>query len=118
MHAVCYASEQAIKQISQITEIVAEDTVKVTELAKLSRFVLPLYNYFKRYLISEIKPIAKETGVSYNTNAKVVNLLVSAGILALENNQLRHKVFKYSRILNAMSNNHFTFMPKQDIISA
>jgi Fic family protein len=103
LQAVCYASEQAIKQMCRFTEIVANDTNKVGELAKLSKSVLPVYNYFKRYLISEIKPIAEETGASYNTNAKVVELLVDAGILVLENKQSRHKIFKYSRILDAMS---------------
>jgi len=103
LHAVCYASEQAIKQISRFTVVVADDTNKVAELAKLSKSVLPVYNYFKRYLISKIKPIAEETGASYNTNAKVVELLVDAGILALENKQSRHKIFKYSRIFDAMS---------------
>ena len=89
--------------MSRFTEIVAEDTNKVAELAKLSKSVLPVNNYFKQYLISEVKPIAEETGASYNTNAKVVELLVDAGILTPENNQSRHKVFKCSRILNAMA---------------
>ena len=89
--------------MSQFTEIVAEDTMEVAELARLSKFALPVFNYFKRYLISEIKPIAEVTGASYNTNAKVVELLVDTGILSLENNQSRHRVFKYSRTLNAMS---------------
>jgi Fic family protein len=59
LQAVCYASEQAIKQMSRFTEIVADDTNKVTKLAKLSKSTMPVYNYFKRYLISEIKPTAE-----------------------------------------------------------
>lgn len=103
LQAICYSAEQAIKQVSRFTEIIAEDTVSVAELAKSSKSVLPVYNYFKRYLISEIKPIAAETGVSYNTNSKVIDLLVDVGILELENMQSRNKVFKYSRIFDAMS---------------
>ena len=93
VQAVCHAADQAINQITQFAEIVAEDAIQLSILVKSSKHVIPVYDYFKQYLISEIKPIAEEIGVSYNTTAKAVGLLTGAGLLRLEHEQSRHKVY-------------------------
>ena len=93
VQALCYAADRAINQINQFAEIVAEDATQLTILVKSSKHVIPIYNYFKQHLISEIKPVAENIGVSYNTAAKVVGNLRDAGILTLEHEQSRHKVY-------------------------
>ena len=65
----------------------------MTILAKPSKHVVPVYDYFKQHLVSEIKPIAEGIGISYNTTAKVVGLLTDAGLLRLERQQSRHKFY-------------------------
>lgn len=91
--AICYAADRSINRISRFTEIITDDARQVAKLEKSSRHVTPVYDYFKKHLVSDIKPIAEETGISYNTAAKVVGLMTDTGLLKLERSQLRHKVY-------------------------
>jgi len=52
-----------------------------------------VYNYFKKYLISEIKPATEELDLSFNTVAKSVDFLLEKGVLKTENAQSRHRTF-------------------------
>ena len=95
VQAVCYASEKSIAWIKQFALAAQKEAPIIAELAKSSKAALPVYEYFRKNIASEIKPVAEAIGVSYNTAAKVVNLLQDAGIVKLENEQARHKVFLY-----------------------
>jgi len=101
MEAVCFAAECAIAQIKTYTTAIVEDAPQISVLTKSSKYILPIYSYYKRHLVSEIQPVAEAIGISYNTAAKVVSLLVDAGILKQEHEQSRHKVFQYKKIIDA-----------------
>lgn len=98
VQAIYHASFQTINRVERFAQTASEDEKTVTLLAKSSKCVWPVYNFFKRYLVSEIKPVAEFTGISYNTVAKVARLLTEADILNLEREQTRHKVFIYSKL--------------------
>jgi len=103
INAICQTAERSIDQIGKFTEITVEDEMRLAALSKSSKYVMLVYDYFKHHLISEIKPIADVVGISYNTAAKVVGLLVDADILEPENEQARHKMYlhKAMDILNS-----------------
>ena len=91
--SICYASERAISAVRQYIEVISEDERRIAALSQSSKFAVPVYNYFKKYLVSEIIPISTQLGISYNTAAKVVKALAEASILTLEQEQSRHKVY-------------------------
>jgi Fic family protein len=103
VRSVCEASSQAIALIEQFTNTVTKDMQLITALRKSSKHICSVYDYFKQHLISEIKPIAKTIGISYNTAAKVIKTLENNKIVSLERKQFRHKVYRYDSLVSAIT---------------
>jgi ribosomal protein S25 len=49
-------------------------------------------------MVSEIKPVTDQLGITYNTAAKIVKALAELNILLLEQEQSRHKVYRHRAI--------------------
>ena len=54
-----------------------------------------VYKYIEKNPIIKIPSVADELNSSFNTVAKVVEAMVSCGILKQVNNQSRHRYFIY-----------------------
>jgi len=89
-------------QIEEFVQIVNEDEAKI-DASKPLKSTWLVYDYFKKHLISEIKPISETLGISYNTVAKIVNGFLEMNILAKDDKQSRHRNFVYSRIMSVLS---------------
>ena len=62
-----------------------------------------VYAYFRNCLISEIKTVSEQLRMSFNTVAKSVNNLLEMGILQLESEQSRHRLFIYKRLVDTLN---------------
>jgi len=98
VQGICIGVDQAIIRIRRYTDTISEDEKKMTALALPSKYIKPVYNYFKQYLISEIMPISYQLGISFNTAAKVVKFLEQAKILTTKQKQSRHKIYYHRGI--------------------
>lgn len=96
------AVKYAIEQIEKIQDIIIRDELKIEAKSVASKNIFTVYNYFKKNLISEIRPAANAIGLSYNTVAKSVESLVSINILSAKNEQARHRLFSYDELLNIL----------------
>jgi Fic family protein len=95
VQGICISADQAIIRIRRFTETISKDETIIASLTLPSKYTDPVYDYFKRHLISEIMPVSDQLGISYNTAAKVVKLLVKAKVLSLEQKQSRRKVYHH-----------------------
>jgi Fic family protein len=98
VEGMCVVADQAIERIKRFTDIVSEDEKRLATLVPASKYIKPVYNYFRQNLISEIMPISDILGISYNTAAKAVKSLTEVNILTLEQKQSRHKVYCHSTL--------------------
>ncbi|MCL1976248.1 MAG: Fic family protein [Firmicutes bacterium] len=95
---------EAINKIDQLHQIIIEDEHKIVELGSSAKKLMAVYNYFKVHSLSQIRIISNVLEISFNTAAKSVNMLCELGILQLENNQSRHRVYVYDKILRILAN--------------
>ena len=91
---------RSANQIEMLAQTIAEDEAKVRVGNKSTMMV---YLYFKKHLMSEIKPVSQALGISFNTVAKAVDGLIAMGILKKDNQQARHRIFVYERFLSTLS---------------
>ena len=62
---------------------------------------LPIvYDFIENKPVFSIKEVAKQTGISYNTAAKAVDMLVELKILIKINEQTRYKLFCYMEYID------------------
>lgn len=97
------AAKTANARIERMLRTITDDEMKITVLSSSAKRLLIVYNYFKAHVFSQIKVVSDDLGISFNTVAKSVNKLCELGILQLESNQSRHRIFVYSTLFNALS---------------
>lgn len=103
IRAVCSAASNAVEQTKRFVEIVAKDEKEIFSSNPSTKSVTLVYNYFKKNLVSEIKPAAKALELSFNTVACSVDKLSEMGVLKMEGMQSRHRSFLYSKALDAIT---------------
>lgn len=91
-------------QLEKMAQIIADDEARL-KASNTSTSTLSVFEYFKKHLVSEIKPIAESLDVSYNTSAKAVDRLLEMSILIKDGRQSRHRKFVYDRLITALSSN-------------
>ncbi len=88
-----------IDTIGQITRQVNEDA-RLISGAKAT--VLTVYKYSMEQPIFEIKRAASALGLSYNTVAGAVKVLVNCGILSEKTAKVRNRIFEYTAYLDVL----------------
>ena len=94
------AANQAIIRFDKYEKFIERDEALITSNKVFTKNDVRVYNYFKRHLVSKIKPISEELAISFNTASKSVISLSDIGILRMENKQSRHRHFRYSDVFD------------------
>ncbi|MCL2842210.1 MAG: Fic family protein [Oscillospiraceae bacterium] len=98
---ICSSAQIASSEIERLVEIIAEDEAKIKANSP-TKNILVVYHYFKRHLVSEVRPISDALGISFNTAAKAVADLSTMGILKKDGQRSRHRTFVYDRFLHTL----------------
>jgi Fic family protein len=100
----CYfiTANRTSAQVEKLALIITEDEKRINA-DKSAKSTLMVFDYFKRHLISEIRPISQALSISYNTASKAVDILLAAGILSNNSQHSRHRVFVYKRLLDTLT---------------
>jgi len=93
------AASRAIVRIDEYERTIVRDEVAIQSQKISTKHNLEVYNYFRRRLVSKIKPIAEDLGVSFNTVSKSIDALIGVGVLRAEGDQSRHRYFLYNDVL-------------------
>ena len=101
------SAKLACERIEQISGIFEDDEKKINDCETYTKTLLMVYDYFKANICSQIKVISGDLKLSYNTITKSVNTLCDLGILCLEKDQSRHRVFVYKKLMEALTDTIF-----------
>jgi predicted transcriptional regulator len=82
--------------------MIIEDENRIIELGSSAKRLTAVYDYFKAHVLSQTRMISNAFEISFNTAAKSINTLCELGILQLENDQSRHRVYVYDRLLKVL----------------
>ena len=103
MRGIYEAAQENIKRIERFQQISEQDKGMIKSFKATTKSTWMVYAYFRNRLISEIKTVSEQLGMSFNTVAKSVNNLLEMGILQLESGQFCHILFIYKRLVDALN---------------
>lgn len=92
---VCASAKHAIEQIEKMQQIIIEDEAKIKLCKSSTKSTWMVYDYYKKNLVSRLKPAADKLGIAYNSVLKAVQLLSTLGIISPMNEQIRNRSFIY-----------------------
>jgi len=104
VQGVITSAENAIDQIVQAYDLRCENKQKLNSYEKAVKNLSVIYDFIEQNPVLSVKEVAKQTGISYNTAAKAVELLVKLKILYKKNEQTRYKLFCYKEYLDIFIN--------------
>lgn len=96
---VIETSKKVISQLEQVIQLREESIQKINAIPKQTKLLLTIYDYVEQNPIINIKEIAKNFQIAYNTATKSVDMLVDLKILGLRHEQSRYKEFSYNRYI-------------------
>lgn len=103
LRGMLYSTERGIKRVNNLEAVMLKDELKIRNSTTQVKGIYDVYAYFKRHLISDIKSISEDLGLSYNTASKAVDLLIKLKILNIETVQSRHRKFRYTKVLKDLN---------------
>lgn len=97
------SAEDAIQTIDQLTALHDKSISMFEDLSKRQRTsVLMVFSYLESNPIIDIQKTAASLGLSYNTVAKVVSILVEDGILEQTDKSGKARIYSYTEYLNIL----------------
>ncbi len=93
--AIGETAKQSADSLIQYEDITAKDEDLLINTGRISRSTSIVYEYFKRYPITNIPYASKSTGLSFNSTAKAIELLQEQGILVQLNSKERNRIWEY-----------------------
>lgn len=103
LQAFADSAEDAIHTIDRLTALHDRSTKKFDALTKRQRTsVLKVFSYLESNPIIDIQKTATTLEMSYNTVAKVVSIMVEAGILEQTDKSGKAKIYSYSEYLDIL----------------
>lgn len=93
--AIGETAKQSAESLIQYEHTTAKDEELLINRGKISRSISIVYEYFKRFPITNIPYVSKGTGLSFNSTAKAIDLLQEQGILAQMNSVERNRIWEY-----------------------
>lgn len=100
--AIGETAKQAAESLIEYELTTAKDEKLLINTGKISRSTSIVYEYFKRFPITNIPNASKETGLSFNSTAKAIDLLQEQGILVQMNSNERNRIWEYMSLKNCV----------------
>lgn len=100
--AIGESAKQSAESLVQYEYTAAKDEKLLINKGRISRSTSIVFEYFKRFPITNISYAAKRTGLSFNSTAKAIDLLQEQGILVQVNSNERNRVWEYMSLKNSV----------------
>lgn len=100
--AIGETAKQAAESLIQYEHTTAKDEELLINRGRISRSTSIVYEYFKRFPITNIPYTSKGTGLSFNSTAKAIDLLQEQGILVQMNSKERNRIWEYVSLKNCI----------------
>lgn len=103
LQAFADSAEDAIHTIDRLTALHDRSTKKFDDLTKRQRTsVLKVFSYLESNPIIDIQKTATTLAMSYNTVAKIVSIMVEAGILEQTYKSGKARIYSYTEYLDIL----------------
>ena len=100
--AIGETAKQSAESLIEYELTTAKDEKLLISTGKISRSTSIVYEYFKRFPISNISYASKKTGLSFNSIAKAIDLLQEQGIVVQMNSNERNRIWEYMSLKNCV----------------
>ena len=100
--AIGETAKQSAESLIEYELTTAKDEKLLISTGKISRSTSIVYEYFKRFPISNISYASKKTGLSFNSIAKAIDLLQDQGIVVQMNSNERNRIWEYMSLKNCV----------------
>ena len=100
--AIGETAKQSAESLIQYEHTTAKDAELLINRGKISRSTSIVYEYFKRFPITNIPYASKGTGLSFNSTAKAIDLLQEQGILIQMTSKERNRIWEYMSLKNCI----------------
>lgn len=102
LEAVSAAAKDSLATVEKLSALHEGNIERLPVTARKNDNVRRVFDYIEQYPIIDIKRMASDLEVSYNTVSAAVRKLVQAGILKETTNASRNRVFSYEEYLNIL----------------
>ena len=102
LEAVSAAAKDSLNTIEKLSELHEKNVLRLPVTSRKNDNVRRVFDYIEQYPIIDIKRMANDLEVSYNTVSSAVGKLVREGILIETTNAARNRVFSYEEYLNIL----------------
>ena len=96
------AAKDSLATVEKLSALHEGNIERLPVTARKNDNVRRVFDYIEQYPIIDIKRMASDLEVSYNTVSAAVGKLVQAGILKETTNASRNRVFSYEEYLNIL----------------
>ncbi len=94
------SADKTIKMLAEIHQLRVSDLEVLNKYEKCSPLLLAFYDYLWKSPIIEARNMVSILNVSYNTIAKMMDILCRLGLLEQMDSRTRYRKFGYRRLLN------------------
>ena len=100
--AIGETAKRSAESLIQYEDTITKDEELLINTGRISRSTFIVYEYFKRFPITNIPYASKRTRLSFNSTAKAIDLLQEQGILVQLNSKERNRIWEYMSLKNCV----------------
>ncbi|MDL2327899.1 Fic family protein [Ruminococcaceae bacterium OttesenSCG-928-A11] len=97
------ATKHAIDQIDEMQRVIAADEDKIKTSKSSTKSTWMVYNYYKKNLVSTLRPAADKLGIAYNSVLKAVSILVDLGVLTSMDKKVRYRSYRHRELVEIIN---------------
>lgn len=101
LRAVCESADDALINIEKLDNLHKRNETLLKE-KRASKGTMMLFSYIEQNPIIDVKKTSEELGLSFNTVASAINVLIDLKVLYPVNNNARNRAFSYEDYLDIL----------------
>lgn len=101
VNAIGQTSKRSAERLVKYEHTITEDNYFLKDTRAFSKSVCTVYEYLKRFPITNIPHAIEETGLSFNSVSKAFDLLQAKGIVVRTNSSERNRIWEYESLINS-----------------
>lgn len=98
--SIIFAAEDALEKIGSWLRVREKHLAKIDQGNSPIKALKKVYSIIERYPIFDVNIVAEKTGISYNTAASALKVLIKLKIIEQSNNMMRNRNYAYMEFLD------------------
>ena len=102
LKGIIFSAEKAINTINNLVALKDENLKRINDAGYSDINIFKLLEYMEQNPMTNIKTATQSIGLSYNTTAKMVNILLDIGIIRQGNQLSRNRCYVYQKYIDTV----------------